>query len=251
MDLSIETTLKTVATELNAQITPNTTFPDLWKKVDQAYAIRYQKSLPLKGEIDKIHHARNSVQHQGLIPSPTDLNQFLGYATRFLDDVFLTFSGLKLNELFLSSIIDNVDICKMMEVAERDVSTDPRSSMVASVKSFEWAKTLSLRNIGFFDPTLGAFDSHDGIGRALQEPVRKIVHSMVERIMELELQVDRRAYVKIRGIAPYAYITVGTTDANTVSVSEADKLNYNEGNAWLCYGFALEMILRWQERGLL
>jgi hypothetical protein len=107
MDMAIESTLKTVATELAVEISGEIKLPQLWKLVDKSYTDKFQKPLPLPSEIRRIHKDRNDVHHQGSIPSETDLEQHLRCAQQFLDEVFLTVAGLSLNQVFLSSIIEN------------------------------------------------------------------------------------------------------------------------------------------------
>src|SRR5208282_3407184 len=80
LDLSIEITLKTAASELSVRLPTHVDFPTLWQCVEDEYNNRYSKMLPLKSDIFTIHDKRNSVQHHGSIPSDTDLKQFKPYA---------------------------------------------------------------------------------------------------------------------------------------------------------------------------
>jgi hypothetical protein len=251
LDLAIEITLKTLATELSVRLPNPVNFPTLWKLVEGQYYIQYHKMLPSKSDIFSIHDKRNSVQHHGSVPSDTDLRQCKSYAFGFLDEVFLTLTGLHLHQVFLSSLIDNTELRQMMELAERDVSSDPKDSMYASMRSFMWAKILAQRQLGYFDPTLGAFDTQDRLQRAMKEPIREVANRIVDHLFTLELGFDTVTYGRINKIAPFPLLGAGITKPADVHLADTLPSNYTEDNAWICYNFVLETILKWQDRRLL
>ena len=246
LDFAIEMTLKTVATELNQTVKYGIRFEDLWKQVDSAYSRQFSKPLPLKSEIGKIRRARNIVQHEGSVPSDDDLEQYFEYTTKFLDEVLLTVTTRGLSQTYLSSIISNTELQRTMEQAEVNLSSDPRTSMIASMKAFGWAKLLAQRQLGFFDPTLGAFDMHDRFQRKMEEPLTEITKSIVDRLSSLELEIDPIRHNKILAVAPNPYISLRTAKIDDIHMLETIPSNYTESNAWLCYEFALDNILRWQ-----
>lgn len=250
IDMAIETTLKTVATELGVNVSWEARFPELWKTVNSPYTVRFRKSLPLASEIRRIHEGRNAVQHQGSIPSETDLKQHLEYARQFLHEVFLTVAGLDLNQIFLSSIIENADVRQMMEMAEKNVSSNPKASMEASMKSFMYAKILAQRQLGHFDPTFGAFDPRDKTQLAMKKPIDEVAKRLVDHFSTVELGIDAVLYSRIRRIAPHPMIGPEVQSPADVTIADTLQSNYTESNAWTCYNFALETILKWQEMGL-
>jgi len=251
LDFAIEMTLKTVATELNQTVKYGIRFEDLWKQVDSAYSRQFSKPLPLKSEIGKIRRARNIVQHEGSVPSDDDLEQYFEYTTKFLDEVLLTVTTRGLSQTYLSSIISNTELQRTMEQAEVNLSSDPRTSMIASMKAFGWAKLLAQRQLGFFDPTLGAFDMHDRFQRKMEEPLTEITKSIVDRLSSLELEIDPIRHNKILAVAPNPYISLRTAKIDDIHMFETIPSNYTESNAWFCYDFALENILRWQSRNMI
>lgn len=250
MDMAIEITLKTVATELGVKVGREARFPELWKAIDNRYTAQFKKQLPLAGETRRIHEGRNAVQHQGSIPSDTDLKQHLECARQFLDEVFLTVAGSGLSQVFLSSIVENPDVRRMMETAEKNISSDPKASMEASMKSFTYAKILAQRQLGHFDATFGAFDPRDKTQVAMKKPIDEVVNRLVDRFSTVELGIDAVLYSKIRRIAPHPIISLGVQSAAGVAVADTMQSHYTESNAWTCYNFALETILKWQEMGL-
>lgn len=252
MDMAIETTLKTVATELGVSVRTfrEGRFPELWKLVNRLYRAKFNKSLPLTSEIHGIHEGRNAVQHRGSIPSEADLRQHLEYARQFLDEVLVTVAGLSLDQVFLSSTIENADVRQMMEIAEKNISSDPKASMSASMKSFMCAKVLAQRQLGHFDPTFGAFDPTNKVQRAVKDPIEEVAKRLMDRFSTVELGIDAVQYSKISRIAPYPLIGVYVTKPDHVIIADTLPSNYTESNAWTCYDFVLETILRWQEMGL-
>jgi hypothetical protein len=252
MDMAIETTLKTVATELGVSVRTyrEGKFPELWKLVNRLYTAKFHKSLPLTSEIHGIHDARNAVQHRGSIPSETDLKQHLEYAQQFLDEVFITVAGLGLDQVFLSSIIENRDVRQMMEIAERNISSDHKASMNASMRSFMYAKILAQRQLGHFDPTFGAFDPTNKLQRAMKDPIDEVAKRLMDRFSIVELGIDAVRYSKITRIAPCPLIGGEVTRPDDIVIADTLQSNYTESNAWTCYDFAFETILSWQEMGL-
>jgi len=251
LDLAIEIALKTVATELNVNLPNSVNFPTLWKLVEKQYYPKYHKALPSKSDIFTIHDKRNSVQHHGSVPSDTDLKQFKSYAFGFLNEIFVTMTGLHFDHIFLSSLVDNVELRQTMELAERDISSDPKASMSASMRSFMWGKILAQRHLGYFDPTLGAFNLQDKLQRDMRAPVREVAKQIVDRLFMLELGIDTVTYDRINKIAPFPLLEAGITNPAGVKLADTLPSNYTKDNAWTCYNFVLEAILRWQDRRML
>lgn len=253
--MAIEMSLKTLATEIGAKAKAkrggDLTFPDLWKEVDGVYLRKFGNSLPLKAEVSSIHSARNMLQHQGIVPSEPDLKQYSDYSTQFLDQVLAAVTGFGLDRLFLSGLIENGDLQQMMEVAERNVSSDPKRSMEASMKSFAWSNVLAKRQLGYFHPMLGAIDKRNKIEAAIEKPLNKTITPILDVIWDLVLGIDRVFYSRVRKVAPYPMISLGMKRVNDVDVADTSSSNYNEDNAWLCYDFTIENILRWQDKKLL
>ena len=251
LDFAVEMTLKTVAAELNQSVKYGIRFEKLWKQVESAYSRKFGKPLPLKTEIERIHFARNTVQHDGSIPSGEDLEQYFEHTTRFLDEILLTVTGHGLGQTYLSSIISDAELRRMMELAETNLSDDPQTSMTASMRAFGWAKLRAQRHLGFFDPTLGAFDMHDRFQRKIEEPLTQVVELIVDRLSSLELEIDPIRHNKILAVAPNPYISLRTAKIDDINIFETIPSNYTESNAWFCYDFALENILRWQSRNMI
>lgn len=251
IDMAVETTLKTIATEVGVNVPRDTKFPQLWKLVDHRYNQNFQKSLPLKSEISRMHDRRNAVQHDGSIPSENDLKQHLTYVSQFLDEVVSVVAGLGLHQIFLSSVIENAELREMMETAEKNISSDPKVSMEASMRSFMWGKVLAQRQLGHFDPTLGAFDPQNRFQRLMREPVTEVIEPIVDRLLTLELGIDAVLYSNMNRIAPHPLVSSGMTKPADIDIADTFSSNYVEKNAWSCYSFVLDNILKWQERGLL
>jgi hypothetical protein len=250
LDLSVEISLKTAASELSVVLPANVKFPDLWNRVDAAYFTRFGKKLPLRIDITTIHDKRNSVQHHGSIPSDTDLRQFKTDAFQFLNEVFQTLTGRTFHQVFLSSLIDNIELRQMMETSEANVSNNPKLSMESSMKSFAWAKLLTQRRLGYFDPTLGAFNPQNPMEMAIKEPVTGVVKPILDHLLTLELGIDAVRYNRINLVAPITLVSAGVTKLGDVTVGNTLASNYTESNAWFCYDFVLENILNWQDRGV-
>ena len=138
----------------------------------------------------------------------------------------------------------------MLETAEKSISADAKASMNASMKAFMYARLLAQRRLGHFDATFGAFDPMDKIQRTMKGPIDEVTKRIMDRLSTVELGVDAVRYSKISGVAPLPIIGGEVAKPDDIAIADTLASNYTESNAWMCYDFVVETILRWQEMGL-
>lgn len=212
LDMAIELSLKTILTYLNpTSKVHNKLFPDLWKEADQACQTLKKSKLPYETDIKRVHDSRNKVQHDGSIPSTMDLIHFETSVKDFLDKLFTDVFSKNLEEIFLSDVIQDLQIKEFMKEAEYFLSTDEFDLSIEKVSiAFEYGKTTKLKEIqdqrGYSHilrslyflsssdlyhrgstSTIGMFtkiNEIDSIGRDLEE-VKKWIHKIVEEIEEM------------------------------------------------------------------
>ena len=114
-DNAIEIVLKCVATKRS--IKPKRqyfNFEELLEKIDD---------LPLKEQMRGLHGLRNTVQHQGDIPSMESVIKYKSYAEDFFKEVCGKIFNVPYEELFLSELIENVKLRKQVLKAEEALGT--------------------------------------------------------------------------------------------------------------------------------
>jgi hypothetical protein len=109
-DNAVEMVLKCVATKGDTRSNKKQpSFEDL---------LQEKKDLPLKDEMRGLHKIRNAVQHHGDIPSMESVSKYRGYAEDFFKKVGREIFGVSYEELFLSELIVNENLRKLVFKAE-------------------------------------------------------------------------------------------------------------------------------------
>jgi hypothetical protein len=85
-------------------------FDELLEKVDD---------LPLKEQIRGLHILRNTIQHQGDIPSVESVIKYQGYTLDFFKEVCHRFFNVYYEELYFSDLIENERLREMLQRAEQ------------------------------------------------------------------------------------------------------------------------------------
>ena len=113
-DNAIELLLKCVATKLNIAFkTRFVNFPDLWDNVNQ------KVQLSKKTEIFQLHDLRSDVQHWGVAPFSSEVvDRFDVYVLDFIKEVLTKVFGLNFEELFMSSLVEDALLRKLLSIAE-------------------------------------------------------------------------------------------------------------------------------------
>jgi hypothetical protein len=98
-------------------------FPDLWERVSEEYQRRREFELPKKTEMFQLHNLRCDVQHWGLTPFSSEVvNRYDLYVADFVTQVMQDIFGIDFKELFMSSLIENATLRKILATAEKEDS---------------------------------------------------------------------------------------------------------------------------------
>ena len=114
-DNAIEIVLKCVATKRG--IRPRKQyfyFEELLERIDD---------LPLKEQVRGLHGLRNTIQHQGDIPSMESVIKYKSYAEDFFKEACRDILYVPYEELFLSQLIENENLRKQVLKAEKALGT--------------------------------------------------------------------------------------------------------------------------------
>jgi hypothetical protein len=113
-DNAVELLLKCVATRFNIAFKSQfVTFPQLWEAVNQ------KTLLPKKTEIFQLHDFRSDVQHWGVSPFSSEIvDRFDVYVLDFIREVLVEVFGLDFDELFMSSLVEDKNLRRILSVAE-------------------------------------------------------------------------------------------------------------------------------------
>lgn len=122
-DNVIELVLKCIATNFDIQNKKKNLdfkFKDLWNEINNDD--EYKKDnvmLPLKDQMFGLHELRNTIQHQGDIPSSDSVIKYKGYSEDFFRVVAENIFKISYEELYLSSLIGNEELKGRILTAEK------------------------------------------------------------------------------------------------------------------------------------
>lgn len=233
-DNAVELLLKCMATEYEISLGDplHLTFHKLWKEVGKEYKQRLGSELPNKTEIFHLHRIRGDVQHLGISPFSLEFIKDSDKCTYdFVVTVLNSVFGLKYNELFLSSLVNDTKLRELLTDAERYYAEENWKEAIAKVSvSFALAKRKAQRerHLPTF-PTLSR--------------IRLGSEDADERVDILALGLDIEEYKKFIKNTPVVFIM--DYEKPTFHFQYTRELDYTKENILFCFNFALNSILRW------
>lgn len=115
-DNAIEMILKCIATKYNI-VSPSKRefkFKDLWDEIQKK-----DINLPLKDQMFDLHYLRNTVQHQGDIPSFEAIVKYKGYVEDFFREIVKKEFSISYDKLYFSVLIENEKLREKVQNAEK------------------------------------------------------------------------------------------------------------------------------------
>lgn len=237
LDNAVELLLRCVATRYGVTFRRSlfVTFPTLWDEVNQRFP------LPKKTEMFRLHNFRSNVQHWGISPFSSEVvNRFEVYVSDFIREVLEQAFGLNFEELFMSSLVEDKTLRKILTIAEKAFEKGEYTKCVRFADAaFNEAFWEQRKNFGFFVPF--------GKKEFLEETV-DIVHI-------LAMGIGYRDYRKYKNFAPRAtwddekenirYPRSLSEVFRGKGTDELEKEKYSRENAVFSLNFVLDCLLRW------
>jgi len=286
LDMCMELSLKTTLTYLDpTSKIKGVNFSQLWYKTNEIYQLEFSNNLPYRNEINNLRNLRNSVQHEGIIPSVSDLTQYETRVKSFLDEVLQQVFSLNLEGIYLSELIDDTKIKQIMEEAESsfynneyDLSVEKLSIVFELGKkqklreiknrhySGMWSNLLLDYNINNVDMNFGfrggigsGIRELDDIGRDL-EKVRKLIDNLVNYLMKMGRQISDELdlfksindvlmlglnYLEYSQFKKVSYTVQYTANQEYYTYRDKNIMNTKE-EAQFCLNFVFNALLLWR-----
>jgi len=245
-DNAVEMVLKSVATKRG--IEPKGKyfyFDELLNKKNE---------LPLKQPMRDLHKVRNSVQHQGDIPSVETIIKYKGYVEDFFKQVCGEIFNIAYTELYLSTLIENDNLREQMLKAEETLSVGNFKQCIELCDDVLTSATFEEADIFH---SAGMLTGYWGASKELQTVLR-------EDYLEKYKEKDYHELAKeLRGaILQWGQATTGMQFLDEYRmaflkhreiVEMLENLSDEEikDNAKFSLNFVTSLILKWQEEGLL
>lgn len=93
-------------------------FHDLWNEINNEIKCKCKSKLPYRKIMKDLHNLRNTVQHQGDIPSFNSVIKYLGYSEEFFKKVVEDHFEVSYDQLTLTTLIDNSELRDRVSLAE-------------------------------------------------------------------------------------------------------------------------------------
>lgn len=224
LDNALELLLKCVAASYDISFkSAFVTFPTLWNRVNERYEEEQGSKLQKKTEMFHLHRIRSDVQHWGVSPFSLDaVKDFDEYMHSFIQTILNSVFGVKYNELFMSSLVNDITIRGLLTDAERYFADENwKDTVIKASVAFAFAKRKALRNRNL-------------------STVPRIGEGGVD-VDTLALGLDIEEYKRFFEKTPTVWLT-----GEEPITRERRELNYTRENALFCFNFALDSILRWR-----
>ena len=218
-------------------------------------------SPPYRAEISQIHEARNTAQHEGVVPSIESVESALATAEAFVSAILRDVFRLSLKEVSLPSLVRNVPIRMWLERAEGSLEAqDYGEALTQAANAFHIAldvETETVRQAREFRAGLKPIDYLDsrrvdtevfpGLGQTVSD-MHWAVEELRNEVGALLSGVNARQYVRFLSVTP----RVGTRGqsgevdpAGAFWSAPPPDWNPNEADAIDALDFVESTVLEW------
>jgi len=202
----------------------------------------------------ELHDARNLVQHAGIIPSLEDVRAFKGYVESFLEQVLEREFGISFDELSLAQLIQNSDLRKMVQNAENLFKDGKYKDCIQLCGEVLAKATFDIAEIfgkaGLLTAYFGAAEelkrviSEDYAERYRGKEFYPLAKDLSKAIVQLGQAATSMQFLdRFRS----SFLRFMELMNNLETIAETDL----KEKARLALNFVIELILKWQEEGLL
>lgn len=236
LDNAVELLLRCVATKYGISFKKPlfVSFPKLWDAINQRFL------LPKKTEIFQLHNLRSNIQHWGISPFSSEIvKRFDVYVSDFIREVLEQIFRLDFEELFMSSLIRDKTLRKILTIAEKAFEKrNYKKCMLYADAAFNQALRQQKEKFGFFIP----------YGK------EEVLEEIANTISILTLGIDYRDYKKFAQFAPHALWDENEevvmyphplSEIGHERIEELEKKQFSRENSFFSLNFVLNCILCW------
>jgi len=236
LDHAVEMIAVTLLSELGITVDRNWSLPKMLEELSE----RKEDLKSYRQPIERLRRLRDRVQHDGVVPSPEDIRQFVGQVEAFIRDAIREVLGKELEECSLVSLVADEQAREHLKNSEEALA---RNDFRGAVKEVAISFAFYWRNFRDRVYLYRSWTEHiadkfaQAIGDAAREAARKTTETNIRKYLEqcakefawqlrsfkirevfeqlaepLELArygVDMTAYSRFQGIAPRVFWVIG------------------------------------------
>jgi len=144
-----------------------------------------------ESEIKNMRAARNLIQHQGIIPSASDLDRYTGLIETVFAKIVKNIFKLDVSEISLAILIKDDTLKTFFHEAEKNYTLKKyEQSLILSASAFEFAKIIEQSRL---------YGSGLLLAKSEMEK-NKLINLLIDEIEVLKLRLDYKKYQKYRQI---------------------------------------------------
>ena len=202
-------------------------------------------------ELTNLHLARNTIQHNGIIPAMVEVRRYHILTQNIVEGVMQELFDLPFRDVSLGSLIKDTDVQALYKKADSEYEiANYQKSIIYCVAAFESAKNMEQRRIYGSGITFAKIFSHGKI----PEIVEGYLHIITEELEILKLRLDYKKYQKYRDLCSNLTPSFRLPEEKTISVigkminEKLTKLDMpcQKECARFCLDFSIESIFRWE-----
>ncbi len=133
LDHAVEIIVVTLLSELGTAVERSWSLPKMLEELSE----QHKALKPHRQPIERLRRVRDRVQHDGIVPSPEDVRQFVGQVEAFIRDSIREVLGKELEECSLVSLVADEQAREHLINSERAIArNDPRLAVREAAISF-------------------------------------------------------------------------------------------------------------------
>jgi len=212
------------------------------------------KELPYKEHVKSLHDIRNNVQHHADIPDPEVIIKYKSYILDFLKEVIKNEFNIDYDHLFLSMLIENKNLRNLITSAEMAFSKgDFKRAIELCEDAFIDATFKEAKIIEVAGMLTGYWGGLDELKKVISEEYAekyegKEFYSLAKDLSKAIVQFGSAA-TSMQLLDEYKmdFLEHRKIIENLQNLKESELSN----KCLLTINFVVNVILRWQEKGLL
>jgi len=258
--ISIEITLRAIASKYNIEANNNVGFDELIGVIKSSDEFNSNgRKIPYHDQIKTINKRRNDVQHSASEPSIQNVRESSVFTYRFLVETFDNLFAVSFEAVNEYSLIDNLLLRRFLNVASRLLAAeDFVNAYGVAGAAFEWANCY-IQHIestifpnfdhGHLEGNINTNDYANNDMRLLLEQLEYLgqqVEKNTDTIQLMSSGLDMADYTKYLRHRPHIAKSMG---GGVVSIQPQIHVELTEESTRFALNFVTSSILKWQNLG--
>ena len=253
---AIETVLRAILLqyEVRGEKQLNIEFETMLNDIDNHGAFRDRGiKLPYRQELRNLNQVRNTVQHHGVEPAPSAMEDYRVFTRRFLEQACQAYFQVEFDSLSPLDMVEDAELTELLRLSLLSLEEQKfAKSLALSKLAFEWASMAVWSFLPRKDAQVfrllatrasAEFRDYEKCLKTLADDVRKAEYYAAL----LSTGVNVVDYRKFESCTPWVMLYANVLPAEQWGL---DKIDADEESARWVHSFVVDTIVRWGVSGL-